>query len=452
MISHNPLHAEISVIHIMADHGLLSASTSRCAVSRSFPFSNKVLKGYLYGTGTPPGLGNDLPDTNFKPNVSTCILASDGTTAKVIWGRQDGSIIVVSHPRTMSGTQSHAHIRTSSVQEEHNGAVLDGTWAVDGNAFITAGSDGRVKVWTVAPFGCAWTSKRHSLGQAIDAISRVAEDLANGLVVAASKSGDLIVFSGFDFSSLNAADAPHSIQRLCIPVRPFSTPDVEPVSVPQPMEISALYLRASSPTRLSILACYLNTSRFYRCSVDLLLKQVDVKTFGNAVFGTIRCIQPVFSNDLTEPSFVLVGTQLGIVSIYDWDTTSLSSDLYPASRHADVFSDAQVTSLALNPFVIVAGSSRGTITVLDLLTLEVLRSFRAQVNNDVWQIELVGDLLVANVGSRVLAWSADRFVSGRKTPGTTKGKKVVMGNGSVSIRAILDAANHDSRILQTRWN
>jgi len=455
MISHSPLHPEISVIHVMADYGLLSASTSHCAVRRSFPFSNEVLKGYLYGTGTPPGLGNDLPNTDIMPNISTCILTSDGTTAKVIWGRQDGSIIVVSHPRTMSGTQSPPHIQTSSVQQEHDGAVLDGTWAVDGNAFITAGSDGRVKVWTVAPFGCAWTSKRHSLGQMIDAISRVTEGLANGLIVAASRSGDLIIFSGFDSSLLNAGDAPpHDIRKLCIPVRTFSTPDVEPASVTQPMEISALYFRASSPTRLSILACYLNTFQFYRCSVDLLFKQVDVKTFGNAAVGTIRCIQPAFSNDPAEPSFVLVGTQLGIISIYDWDTTSLSGDIYPASRHVDVFSDAQVTSLALNPFVIVAGSSCGTITVLDLLTLETLRSFRAQVNNDVRQIELVGDLLVANVGSRVLAWSADRFVLGAKTPGKTKGKGKQGGHGKwfSKFRAILDAATNDSHILQTRWN
>jgi WD40 repeat protein len=195
------------------------------------------------------------------------------------------------------------------------------------------------------------------------------------------------------------------------------------------MEISALYFRASSPTRLSILVCYPNTSQFYRCSVELPLKQVDVKTFGNAAVGTIRCIQPAFSNDPAEPSFVLVGTQLGIISIYDWDATSLSGDIHPASRHVDVFSDAQVTSLALNPFVIVVGSSRGTITVLDLLTLEILRTFRAQVNNDIRQIELVGDLLVANVGSRVLAWSADRFVSVGKSPGKIKGKGKQGGHG-----------------------
>jgi len=407
----------------MADYGLLSASTSRCAVARSFPFRNKVLKGYLYGTGIPPGMGVGLPNINFMPNVSTCVLASDGTTAKVIWGRQDGSIIVVSHPRTMSGTRSPAHILTSSVQQEHEGAVLDGTWAADGNAFVTAGADGRVKVWTVTPFGCAWTSKKHLLGRETDAISRVAEDLANGLIVAASRSGDLIILSGFEVPSLGARDAPlRDIQKLCISVRTFPTPDVGPALVPQQMEISDLYFQVSSPTCLSILACYLNTSQFYRCSVDLLDEQVNVKTFGIAGFGAIRCIQPAFSNDPAERSFVLVGTQLGIIGIYDWDTTSLSSDPYPASRPVDVFSDAQVTGLALNPFVVVAGSSRGTITVLDLLTFETLRSFPSPGNNDVRQIELVGDLLVANVGSKVLAWWADHFVSGGKNSVRSKGK------------------------------
>lgn len=407
----------------MADYGLLSACTDHCVVARSFPFRNEVLKGYLYGTGIPPGLGHHLPATAFLPRISACALASDGTTAKAIWGRQDGSVIIVSHPRTMTRTQSPAHILTSSVQQEHEGAVLDATWAATGNVFVTAGSDGRIKVWAVAPFCCAWTSDMHISGQWIDPISKVAEDLANGLVVAASRSGDLIILSGFDASSLGRrAVLPYDIQKLCVPGRTFLTPVVEPASVPQPMEISALSFQAHSPTRLSILAYYLNTSQFYRCSVDLLNERVDVKTFGDAGFGTIRCIQPAFSDDPMEPSFVLTGTQLGVIGIYDWDTTAQLSESHPASRHVDVFSGAQVTSLALNPFVIVAGSSHGGITVLDLLTLETLRSFPAPVKNNVLQIELVGDLLVANVGSRVLAWRADYFLSSGKHSARTKGK------------------------------
>lgn len=414
----------------MADYGLLSASTKYGVVARSLPFRNKVLKGYLYANGIPPGLGTGFPNTDFTPEITTCVLASDGTTAQMLWGRRDGSIIVVFHPRTMSGTQAPARIHTSSVRQEHEGAVLDGAWSANGDAFVTVGSDGRIKVWTVTPFRCAWTSERHLLGRETDAISKVVEDLGNGVVAAASRSGDVIVMSGFDVSSLGTGGAPlRSIQKLCFPVRPLPVPDVEPAPNPQLMEISTLLIQVSSSTKLSILACYRSTSHFYRCSVDLVSEQVDIKTFGDAAFGTIRCIQPAFSDDPAESSFVIAGTHLGIISIYDWDATSLSSDPFLASRHVDVFSDAHVTSLAVNPFVVVAGSSRGTIMVLDLLTFETLRSFRAPTNNDVLQIELAGDVLVANVGSKVLAWSAAHFGSGGKNPVKIKGKGKQGGHG-----------------------
>jgi WD40 repeat protein len=413
----------------MADHALLSASTQHAVVTRSFPLRNKVLKGYLYGTGEPPGLGNDLPNTDFMPSISACALASDGTTAKVIWGRQDGSVVFVSHPRTMSGTQAPARVHTSSVRQEHEGAVLDGAWAASGDAFVTVGSDGRVKVWTVTPFRCIWTSEKHLLGREIYPISKVAEDLANGLIVAASGNGDIIIFSGFDSLFENAADASrHDIQKLCISARNLAISNKEPLSGPQPMEISALFFQASSPTSLSILAFYLNTSWFFRCSVDLLSEHVDVKTFGNAAFGIIQCIQPAFSNNPAEPSFVLAGTQLGVISIYDWDST-LSSDPIPFSRHVDAFSDAHVTSLAMNPFVIIAGSSRGNIMVLDILTLETLRSFAVSTHNEVRQIELAGDVLMASVGSEVLAWSTGHFRYGGKKSLKVKGKGKQGGHG-----------------------
>jgi WD40 repeat protein len=416
----------------MADYGLLSASTRQAVVRRSFPLKNKLLKGYLYGTGEPPGLGDDLPRINLMPNITACVLTSDGTTAKVIWGRQDGSVVFVSHPRTMSGTQASARVHTSAVRQEHDGAVLDVTWAASGDVFVTGGSDGRVKVWTVTvtPFRCTWTSEGHLMGREIDPILKVAEDLANGLIVAASRSGDITIFSGIDAPFQSATSSPpYDIQELCISTRNFAMPDAEPDSGQQPMEISALFLHASSPTRLSILAFYLNTSRFFRCSVDVSGKHVEVRTFGNAAFGIIRCIQPAFSNNPMEPSFVLVGTQLGIVSIYDWESTSLSSDPIPASRHVDVFSDAQVTGLAMNPFVITAGSSRGTIMVLDIFTFETLRSFTVSPPNEVRQIELAEDLLVANAGSDVLAWSTSHFRSGGKNSVKIKGKGKQGGHG-----------------------
>jgi len=83
----------------------------------------------------------------------------------------------------------------------------------------------------------------------------------------------------------------------------------------------------------------------------------------------------------------------------------------------------------MNPFVIVAGSSRGAIVVLDMLTLETLGSFTGTMNNDVRQIELAGDVLVASVGSKVLAWSVGHFSSGGKNPRKVKGKGKYGGHG-----------------------
>jgi WD40 repeat protein len=410
----------------MSDDALLSASIEYGVVARSLPFKNKVLKGYLNATGVPPALRNGNPNADFTPNISACALASDGYTAKVLWGRQDGSVSILSHPDTMNKNQGPASVNTSKVRQEHEGAVLDGTWVASGDAFVTAGSDGRVKVWTVEPFRCAWTSEKHLLGLETDPILRVVEDLANGLVVAASRSGDIAIFSGLHSSSLGTIDTPlQDIQKFCVSTRTFSISDAESTLIPPPVKHLALYFRASSPTRLSILACYQDKSYFYRCSVDLLSKPVDVKTFGSTAFGVIRCIRPAFSHNPTESSFVIAGTQLGFVSIYDWDSTSLSSDPLPASRHVDLFTDAHVTSLAVNAFIVVAGSSRCAIRVLDLLTFETLASFTAPINNDdcdVRQIELTGDALLASVGSKVLALRAGYFGSGGKGPVRNKGK------------------------------
>ncbi|KAI0245301.1 hypothetical protein BJV78DRAFT_1288304 [Lactifluus subvellereus] len=342
----------------MSDDALLSTSIEYGIVARSLPFRTMVLKDYLNATGVPPGLRNGNPNADFSPNVSACALASDGYTAKVLWGKRDGSVSIVSHPHTTSKGQAPVRVNTSGVRQEHGDAVLHETWAINADAFVTAGSDG-------------WSKFE------VDAILKVVEDLANGLVVAASRSGDIIIFSSLDTPFLSTIDVPpQDIQKLCISTRTFSISDAQSAPIPQSLEILALYLRASSPTKLSILACYRDKSHFYRCSVDVVSRQVDVKTFGDTAFGTIRCIQPVFSDDSAEPSFVIAGTQLGFFSV--------------TSRHIDVFADAHVTSLAMNSFVIIAGSSRGAIKVLDLLTFETLTSFTALMNGDDCDVRQIG--------------------------------------------------------------
>jgi WD40 repeat protein len=414
----------------MPDSALLSASIQYGLVARSFPFTGKVLKGYLNATGVPPGLSYDNPGTEAALNLSVCVLASDGTTAKVIWGRRDGSLSVLSHPRTMSGNRAPVRIHTSLVDQEHEDAVLDGTWAANGDAFVTASADGRIKFWTSKPFRCAWTSERHLQGLVTDPIVRVVENLDDGFVVAASRSGDIIFLSGFDMSLDPADNLQPTIQKFSIPARDLSKADVGLAQTPPSVGILSLLPQVTSSTRLSVLVCRADSAHFYRCTVDLSSKQVTTNVFGNPAFGFIRCIHPAFSNEPAEPDFVIAGTQLGFISIYDWNSTSPSSDALLESRHAEVFGNSHVTSLAVNSFVIAAGSARGAIMVLDLLTLETLRSIAAPMSSDVGQIELIDEALVASVGGKVLAWSSDhRLTQGSKDALKVKGKGKQQSHG-----------------------
>lgn len=438
----------------MPDSALLSASIQFGLVARSFPFKDKILKGYLNATGVPPGLSFGDPGTELTPNISACILASDGSTAKVIWGSLDGGVTILSHPHTMSGTRAPVRIHTSLVDQGHEGAVYDGTWAANGDAFVTAGADGRVKVWTAKPFRCAWTSERHLQGQVADAIVRVVEHLDNGLVVGASGGGDIIILSGFD-TSLNPVDSPPpNIHKFCISTRELSKAHVGLTQTQHSVDILSFLPQVTSSTGLSVLVCHVDGDHFYRCTVNVRSKQATAKVFGNPAFGFIRAIHPAFSNDPAEPDFVIVGTQLGFISIYDWDNTSPSSDILLGNRHADVFDNSHVTSLAVNSFVIAAGSARGSIVVLDLLTLETLRSIAAPMNSDVAQIELIGEALVARVGGKVLAWSSGHFIPRGKDTSKTKGKGKRQSQGkwfSKFLGATSDISDI-SHILQSKWN
>ena len=79
-------------MHLMPSHGLISSSLQYGVVSRSLPFTGRVLRGYLDAAGSGTGLGIGNPNTEFTPNVSACALGADGGTAKVAWGFRNGEV------------------------------------------------------------------------------------------------------------------------------------------------------------------------------------------------------------------------------------------------------------------------------------------------------------------------------------------------------------------------
>ncbi|KAI0045180.1 hypothetical protein FA95DRAFT_1495865 [Auriscalpium vulgare] len=424
-IAHSPHHAQIARMHLVSEDALLSSSLEYGIVARSFPLSGKIMKGFLDSTGMRHGMGIGNPNAEFAPNISVCVLASDGASARIIWGRRDGSINITFHPRTMSGTRAPAKVYDSRPEEEHTGAITDATWSDDGHGCVTVGADGRMKIWTMRHFACVWTSERN----AGTVYTKVVQDLVNGIVAVAAKGGVLLIYSGFDTAALwEGASAQATVKIVSIPP-PALTSD-NPNTPPETgvrQEIGSIYLDMHSVTRPSILVSYVGIPYFFRLNVDFALSSVQVLAFGDPSSGPITCIMPSFSLNANEPGFVVVGNMLGSVSVYDWDAGLSTSPISPVYR-IDIFSDAAVTSVAVNDFAIVAGSSRGSVRAIDVLLFDQLRSFAAPANDSVRQIILRRYMVISSVGSRILAWKAASGSDNKQDSLKVKGKgKVSQG-------------------------
>ncbi|TFY66774.1 hypothetical protein EVG20_g4314 [Dentipellis fragilis] len=404
-ITHIPHYATVSDIYLLSDEALLSSSVQYGIVARSFPFTGKVVKGYLNAIGTLQGLGIGNPNAEFIPNVTACAMTSEGASAKIAWGFRDGSLTVI------------------RVEEEHQDAVESLKWSAGRDACITSGADGRIKLWSLNRFRCVWTSERKADALLVEPCIKVVEDVSNNLLVSATRSGALVVYSGrfSDLLSTSALDlALPAIREVRIPApTPPSSNPLQP-SGDEKVEVSSIFIDSSAPERPSVLASYTNCPFIYRYNLGATTDDTGTVVFGDAAYGPIRCVAPSFISADDGYSFVVAGDSLGGISIYDWNATSFHGSIPPA-RHIDVFPEAYATTLALNSTIIVVGSSRGTVKIVDALTFEPLRTIAASTHDEIRKILLGREIVVASFGNRVLAWKAGLPDAGRK--GKTKGKR-----------------------------
>ena len=392
------------------------------------------------------GIGN--PNAEFTPNISVCVVGSDGGTARVLWGFQNGEVAVMTAPRAMDpGRRTSAELVRCDVSEEHEGAVLDALWG-DGSSgvMITAGADGRVKVWDAKRVRCVWSSEKRLRGLIPDACVKVTAAMPRGYVVGILKSGEIVFWTGFDLQAL-AVDYTALVQEVRIPCPAFSQSkdDSNQDVVHDIMSLSS-DPHASSPT---ILVSYQNDPYFYRIRI-LQNNSIEITLFGDPQFGPISAITPFFS---TNSSFVLTGDYIGCVSVYDWhastpSTIGISNSIYPVKKFEAHEDGASVTALFWNGVTLITGSGHGTTHVRDGLTFEHLRSFASPTprirgrghgihmdergREAVSQI-LVGpekEVLLVAVGDRVLAWRAGPVrqngsggVRGRHSPANGANKK-----------------------------
>lgn len=410
-------------MHMMPNNTLLTVSLQYGIVSRSYPMSGKVLRGFLDASGTANGLGIGNPNAEFSPHVSSTALASEGGTAKILWGYRNGEVAVTTAVRVMDNNRaSAAKLVRCRLIDCHEGAVECVVWdrsTESPYAFATGGADGRVKLWRAnATLTCLWTSNK-SVSLIADPCTKLAADLQQGVVVAALRSGSIVVWTGLPSLPLEPTEVmafePREI-RIPAPSAPAS-PGSSPYEH-DALEISELCI-PSPQNCLSILVAYRSGSQFRRLTWSASSGAFERVEYGHDASGPIRSILPVWASREGETSFVIVGHELGAISVFPWDAQP--SEVSPTSTATvqpihwfPAHEDGAVTALQWNSAVLVSGSSRGTVKVWDALTSTMLRAFSSPAArpatgaewDGVSQILLDRDALMVSVGSRVMAWKA----------------------------------------------
>lgn len=427
------------------DPALLTASLRYGVVARSLPLKGKTLRGFLDASGTLNGIGHGNPNAEFSPDVSRCVMSADGGTARVLWGFRTGAVAVTTAPKAMDAARaSGARWLRCPVGDAHQGAVEDAAWGVEvGNAprfFVTGGADGRIKIWDAKRVSCLWTSKPKPSQVLKDPVVKVAIDVTAGAVAAALKSGESVLWTGF---SAFSDESVKSIDDVC--VKEVRVPAPKSSNAPGPYTDAsanavtiAFHMFCESPGQISLLASYKDEPRLIRSTVSLPAGTVAQTLYGDHATGAITVMYPVFASKPDEYSFILVGDQLGSVSIFPWDRIPTSSSSaqqairsVPADRKFQAHDGGAVTALVWTSTVIVTGSSVGTLRAFDSLTLLPMRGFtvRNNIEEQVKDIVVEHDFFAASIGDRVVAWRGEPQGKVQKT---SKGKSTSRSSNAIA--------------------
>jgi WD40 repeat protein len=386
----------------MSESGLLTSSIEYGVVARSLPLTGKVLKGYLNAAGTSFGIGN--PNVEFTPNVSACSLTSDGGTAKAFWGKHNGEVAVTTAARVMNPTPASPKLIRCKVEDQHDGVVNEIALDSVTSRFVSAGADGQVKLWDSKTVACLWSSERQHRSFVADPILKVSSALADGVIISALNSGDVLVWlSATEFLS-NDLPTPISFIQHRI-TSPISKEQLSPQDT-FPRLISLCVHRCSQTTAVLLLG-YSDHPFFYRLIVNLTSGKYETTAFGDPSFGNNSAVEPVFATQPDDRSLVISGGNLGSIGIYDWDAPHTSSVTSARRCEADVA--GAVTAIAWSSLVLATGYSYGTTVVWDALTLEPLRlfSFPMRPGRDVEivsKIVIAKELLIMVVDNMVMSW------------------------------------------------
>lgn len=407
-VAYSPLTGRISDIRLVSESGLLASSTQYGVVSRSNPLSGKVFRGFFDATGTLNGLGIGNPNAEFSPNVGLCRIFTEKNAAKILWGFTHGEVAVTTANKVVDPSRtSVAKFCRSPISDQHNGTVVNSVWGEGGDIFLTAGMDGKVKLWDSTKMRCLWTSSvQQGLPLPTSYPSHLDFDAHKGTAVAAFSGGDIFIWCGL--LPFYVGDDVPQINEVVIPPE-----SVLPLSF---TGVSHLVLDTTNGT--SLLVHRLGNAHFHRHNVDLVTADVETIQFGEQSDGSITSLKLVHAAQAETSPFVLVGDRMGSLSVYDWDAPPVpKKGFVPSARRIQAFGDGDgVSSIEWNPWVIATGSSAGTVKVWDSLKFCLLRTFQPQtrIPSGDPSIALEREMIVVAFGDKITTWKAGPVRKGNK--------------------------------------
>ena len=361
----------------------------------------KILKGRLSPS-------NSDPTGPLWPRPYLCAIASEGGTVKFAWGTQSGEALYTNVPKAMESPKQRdiRSLRCSAV-DQHQGAVNHIVWATTKATkheyFVTAGSDGSLKIWNIDQCRVRWKSVTRTSPCVLAAF-----DLDARIVVSAHRNGDIMLYLDVELD-----DGTTDIQEDMV----FRTPGIDD-AVQNPNLPDKLILDAAHLNTPTVLTHFDGDSHAWRIRFNLEARTVEVARLDGPI-TPLTTLEGDFSR--TQGSIIYGGDVLGHVYAWSWSaageqnrTTNDEHLHVPATVSWDTEDGLPVSVIRSNGTVILTGNSRGSIRVWDPLTRRLVRTFKTPQPKPTWQatwapvsnLVLHADMLVASVGKYVMHWKA----------------------------------------------
>jgi WD40 repeat protein len=363
----------------------------------------------LKGSFQPTLQNQARPLNDWNPS-SAGTFTSEGSLAKMAWGSQAGDIMVKTANKAVD---PHANRRAaacmSSMNDSHDGWINHIAWAINNGLaqyLITAGEDGRVKVWNAENAALVWTSRRPDNGAPF---VRAVFDQTSRTAVALTETGDVFAWSPIP---LQAADA--------------NTPIIQPRTLIGRVPSEDLFRRMYNPTttllfdytasKPSVFVHANDDVNMWRFGLDFDKESFEMTRVDNSL-GHVTASHLHQPSRASETSTLMVGTSVCQLSMFSLGTDAIQHVIREKDENINCISSnisftthehGAITSIATNNVMLLVGNERGIISIWDMVTLRAVRTIDASelVKNGPGVVKIICRMeqVVASVGRSVVHW------------------------------------------------